>query len=163
VDGVSPDLPNVDLDPLARLRVLARVLDGVALHEAVLDVPYGRLWPWVADIERSIPAFDRTVRRVTVLHRRGDRLRLRAWPSPVPFDVEVRDGFMWMHSPVYVVGMAAAPDGPGRTRVVHVEGFPVVGPVWLQRLQRPLVRAAARTRGGHVAADVAGIARALRD
>jgi hypothetical protein len=154
-------LPTVDLDPLARLRVLSRVLDGTAMTEAVLDVPFERFWPWLSDLERSVPAFDRDVWRLRVLARDGDRWRVRAWPASLAFTVDVRPGWVWMHSPIYAVGMAAVPAGADRTRVGHLEGLPAGGPRWLQRIESPLLWLSRAYVSGHVARDVAGMARAL--
>jgi hypothetical protein len=154
--------PMVELDSVARLRVMAGALDGVSLHEITLDVPYERLWPWLTDVERSIPTFDRTVRRVCLLAPgRDGRPRLRAWPSPVPLTLDVRAGWMWMSSPVYLVGMAAVPDGPDRTRLAHLEGVPLPGGPALRRLLRRPVAALGRALRRHVEADVAGIRRAI--
>jgi hypothetical protein len=159
-------LPSVALDPIQRLRVMAGVLDGVAVVEGVLDAPYESAWRWVTDFEHTTSRCDRDVWRVRVRSRRreegGERLRLRAWPAPFLFDVELRDGWCWMHSPVYVVGMAAVADGPARTRYAHLEGIPTPGPRWARRLLRPLAALSRRRHRRHLPKDLAGIARELR-
>lgn len=155
--------PAAALSPVGRARALAAGLPGAALREATLDAPFADVWGFVADLERSVPRFDDTVRWLEVVERDGDRLRARAgsawWMAGVPlgFDVELVEGWCWMvaRPRLYVVGMAAEPDpdDPGRTRYAHLEGITV----------RPRALAAATRWWSrrHVGGDVAGIARAL--
>jgi hypothetical protein len=148
--------PTARLDPVRQLRVLAAVLPGVGLVERVLDVPYARLWPFLEDLERSVPTFDPMVRSLRVLDREGERLTVATWmphlPVPLRFEVELRDGWCLMRSRPYLVGMAAVPLGD-RTHYAHLEGLPVRGLPVLRAL-RPLFRRV-------VAGDVDGISRAL--
>jgi hypothetical protein len=144
--------PTAELDPVRRLRVLAGAVGSVALVEHEIDAPFERVWSFIADLERSVPAFDFSVRSVRVRPGpHGLRAVAQAVYSPVPtvFDVELTDGFCWMQSPWYVVGMAAAPEPDGaRTRYAHLEGVPRRG----FGLLRPVFRAM-------VASDVRGITR----
>jgi hypothetical protein len=141
--------PTASLDPVRRLRVLAHALPSVAFVERHIDAPYERLWSFITDFEHSVPSFDFSVRSVRV-REDPNGLRLVA-TSPLGlrtlFDVDVTDGFCWMASPTYVVGMAATPDGDG-THYAHLEGVPKRG----LRLARPLFRLM-------VASDVRAIAR----
>jgi hypothetical protein len=50
--------PTARLDLVRQLQALAGVLPGVGLVERVLDAPFERVWSWLADLERSVPAFD---------------------------------------------------------------------------------------------------------
>jgi hypothetical protein len=151
------DWPTAQLDPIRQLRVLAAVLPGVGLVERVLDSPYERVWAFLADLERSVPAFDPMVRSLRVLARDGEHLtvatRMPHLPIPLRFQVELRDGWCLMRSRPYVVGMAAVPIPGGRTHYAHLEGLPVRRPPLLQPL-RPLFRRV-------VTGDINGIARAL--
>jgi len=148
--------PVARLDPVRQLRVLAEVLPGVGLVERVLDAPYQRVWSFLADLERSAPAFDPMVRWLRILDREGERLTVAAraplWPVPIRFEVELRDGWCLMRSRTYLVGMAAAPLSE-RTRYAHLEGLPWRGAPGLRAL-RPVFRRVA-------AADVDGITRTL--
>ena len=154
-------LPSVDLDPVRRLRVVHRAMEGTALRERVFEAPYDEVWSWLADLERSVPAFDRWVWRVRIVGRDGERLRARVPPSPFPFDVVLRDGWCWMASPLFVVGMAAVPEGPDRTRFAHLEGVPVAGPDWWRRMARPLTRRLVRGHARRVTGDLDGMAREI--
>jgi hypothetical protein len=148
--------PTARLDPVGQLRVLAKVLPGVGLVERVLDAPYQRVWSFVADLERSVPAFDPMVGSLRILSHEGERLtvatRTPLLPVPLRFEVELRAGWCLMRSRTYLVGMAAVPLGE-QTHYAHLEGLPWRGGPPL-RLLRPLFR---RVVGG----DVRGIVRAL--
>jgi hypothetical protein len=153
--------PVAELGPLARLRALSAGLPGTWLVERTIDAPFDDVWGFLSDLERSAPAFDTDVHALQIRKRDGDRLRIRAngpwWAlhAPLGFDVELRPGWCWMVSPLYVVGMAAEPDGD-RTHYGHLEG--VVGH---RRWLRPLLAASRYRHRHHVPRDVDGIERAL--
>jgi hypothetical protein len=150
--------PTARLDPIAKLRVLEASLPGVAMRERVIDAPFDDVWGFVSDLEASVPEFERDVARLRVVRAEGDRLRVHSWspgvPVPLGFDVTLRPGWCWMVSRLYVVGMAAVPEGERgeRTRFGHLEGFVVGGP--LLGLSRWRHRR-------HVARDLDGIERAV--
>lgn len=149
--------PVASLDNVRRARVLAAALPGAGVVEETFDVPFDRYWGFVSDLERSVPAFDPHVRSITVESRDGDRLVVRAvQPSGIRarFDVDLTDDgwcLMVQRGRLFTVVMAAVPDGPDRTRMIHVEAVPrrVVG-----RLLRPVMQR-------NVRLDVRGIRRAL--
>jgi hypothetical protein len=149
--------PIAHLDPVRQLRVLAEVLPGVGLVERILDAPYERVWSFLEDLEHSVPAFDPMVRSLGVLARDGEHLtvatRMPHLPIPLRFEVELRDGWCLMRSPLYLVGMAAVPLGEDQTRYAHLEGLPVRRPVALRPL-RPMFRRI-------VTGDINGITRVL--
>ena len=156
--------PTATLDRVARLRVLADALPGVHVEERTIPVPFERLWPFVSDLEHNVARFDRDVWAVRILRRSDDGTprRLRAWPSPAPFDVELREGWCWMHSALYVVGMAAEPTRDGTaTRFAHVEGLPPMLPRRLRWLQRPVDALSRWRHVRHLRRDVDGIERCL--
>jgi hypothetical protein len=154
--------PDAELDPLARLGLVQATMPGSALAEAVIDAPFEDVWGYVSDLERSVPEFDRLVRRIRIRSRRPDvgdgaeRLDVQAWevglPVPLRFDVRLEPGLCLMRGwgRLYFVGMAARPEGD-RTRFRHVEGVPLPG----ARLLRPVFR---RTTSD----DMAGLIAALR-
>jgi hypothetical protein len=156
--------PSVDLDPLMRLRILAATLPGVAMEERTLPVPFDDVWQFIADLERSVPAFDPLVRSIQILERSasGENLRLRAWPSPFSFRVELTEGLCLMHSPVFMVAMAAMPLGPGATRFAHLEGIPTSGSPKMRSFQGRIVRLLRGAHRGNVNRDLDGIERGLR-
>jgi hypothetical protein len=153
--------PTAQLDPVGRLRVLAAALPNGVLVERELAVPFERLWEYIADLERSVPQFDRTVGRLTVHERAplaggsGERISAVAGMLRGPgirFDVRLEPGFCWMvqRQRLYVVGMAASPIDAEHVRYAHLEGVPRrgsgVAKRWLAR---------------HVRHDVDGIAGAV--
>jgi hypothetical protein len=116
--------PEATLDPLARLGLVQSTMPGSASCEAVIGAPFGDVWGYVADLERSVPEFDRLVRRIRIRSRRADdgdgddraeRLDMLAWqagvPVPLRFDVRIEPGLCLMRAwgRLYFVGMAARP------------------------------------------------------
>ena len=71
--------PTVELDPIARLRVMSRSLPGVAMAERTFDAPFDEVWGFVSDLETSVPQFDTDVRRLRVLSRDGESLTIRPY------------------------------------------------------------------------------------
>jgi hypothetical protein len=128
------------------LRVLARVIPGLVLHEIVVDAPYERAWPIVADFERSVPIADRTIRSFRVRGRRDDRFTARVNGMPVDGLVEEGLSLMQAKGRTYLVGVAAEATPDGRTRLALMEGIP-------RRLLGRLIR-----RDRHVRSDLEGFA-----
>jgi hypothetical protein len=134
------------LGPIARARALGASIPSAAWVEGILDTPYDATWPWISDLETSIPRFDTQVRQVRVVQRTpadgAERLRIRASTYGVafPFDVRLEDGFCLMQARarLYLVLMAAEPhDGGARTRFFHLEAVPLPGTGFLRgHLQR---------------------------
>jgi hypothetical protein len=144
--------PVVELDPVRRLRVLHASLPGTAVVERVIDAPFDAVWDVVGDLEGA-PRFDKALRRVRIIERDGERLRVAVVMSVglrARLDVELRPGWCWMRgvADTFVVGMAAVPLDAGRTHYAHLEGSGAPG----ARLLRPLFRRMAE-------GDVRGITR----
>jgi hypothetical protein len=128
--------PVASLGPIARARALGASIPSAAWTEGILDAPYGTAWPWVTDLEVSVPRFDTQVHKVRVLARdRGpdaETLRIRAttFGVAVPFEVRLEEGFCLMQARarLYLVLMAAEPhEGGTRTRFFHLEAVPLPG------------------------------------
>ena len=128
--------PLAALGPIARARVLAATVPSAASVEGVLDAPYDVVWPWVADLEHSVPRFDAQVRALRVLERRpeGDaealHIRATSMGMRLPFDVRLENGFCLMQARLrlYLVVMAAEPaDDGAHTRFFHMEAVPLPG------------------------------------
>jgi hypothetical protein len=128
--------PTAGLDPIRRARVMAAALPG-GFAEVVLDVPYERVWSWLSDLEHSVPAFDAQVDELRITSRRpdpagaGEELTLTATHRrvPIPFTARLEDGWCLMQARgrLFVVVMAAVPEGPNRTRYAHLEAVPKPG------------------------------------
>jgi hypothetical protein len=136
VSDVARQWPVASLGPIGRARALGRSIPGAAWAEGILDAPYSTTWPWIADLETSVPRFDTQVRAVHVVQRGhadgAERLRITAstFGVPFPFDVRLEDGFCLMQARarLYLVLMAAEPhDGGARTRFFHLEAVPLPG------------------------------------
>jgi hypothetical protein len=128
--------PTAKLGPIGRARALAASIPSAAWTEGVLDAPYDTTWPWVADLESSVPRFDTQVRKLRVRSRQpedgAERLRIAAttFGVAVPFDVRLENGFCLMQARarLYLVVMAAEPHDEGtRTRFFHLEAIPLPG------------------------------------
>ena len=128
--------PTADLDPVAKMRALAAGLPNAAVDEAVFDVPFDRLWPFIEDLESNTPRFEGTVNRLRILDRSGEQIRLEA-RTPIglwiAFDCVLRSGWCIMRSNKGQIGMAAHPEGSTQTRFIHFECSSLFG-----RLARPL-------------------------
>ena len=150
------DWPVAELDNVQRARVLAAAMPGAGVVESTFDVPFDRYWSFVSDLERSVPAFDPHVRSLVVESRDGERIvALATQPSRIRarFDVDLTDDgwcLMVARRRLFTVVMAAVPDGPDRTRAIHVEAVPRRA----GRLLRPFMQR-------NVRHDVAGIRRSL--
>jgi hypothetical protein len=158
--------PTVELGPLDRLRVLSRVLPGVWMEERVIAAPFDEVWGFASDLERA-PEFDTDLHSVRIVSREEDRLKIRVRADvfglalpPMPVAVELRTGWCWMRSPLYVVGMAAVAEGD-RTRFGHLEGVPLHGPPSVQALMRPIAWMSRLRHRRHIPHDIDGIERSL--
>ena len=132
--------PQVELDPVVRLRALAAALPHVSLEECVIEAPFERVWSFIEDMERGVPQFEGNVQRLRILRREGERLWLESngpLGGTLRMQAVLRPGWcvMGTGNGGVQIGMAARAEGPGRTRFAHFEGSR-----WLGRLARPLFR-----------------------
>jgi hypothetical protein len=153
--------PQGRLDAIARLRVVETAVRGLGSAERIIEAPYTEVWDFVSDLEHAVPTFDSLVRKIRVRGRTplpggGERLDVLSWstgsPVPMPFDVHLDDGLCLMHARgrLFFVGMAAAPESPGRTRFRHVEGVPLPG----GSLLRPVFRRTSRADLNRIAQEL---------
>lgn len=144
--------PTAHLDPIRRAKILAAAIPGAVAAEMVIDAPYRPTWAWVTDLERSVRSFDQQVTSIRVRSREAtdepgvERLRITATTRgvvPLRFDVRLEDGFCLMRgrARLYLVVMAAVPEGDNRTRFLHMEGVPLPG----GRLLRPILQREVRS------------------
>ena len=129
--------PVASLGPIGRARTVARATPSAAWVEGELDAPYETVWPWVADLETSVPRFDSQVRSLRVIERQAAeaevevlRIEATSFGLRVPFEVRLENGFCLMQARLrlYLVVMAAEPADRGRrTRFFHMEAVPLPG------------------------------------
>lgn len=143
MSDIRGDWPVAMFGPIAWARALASSIPGAAWAEGILDAPYAAAWPWITDLENSVPRFDSQVHDLRVLDRNpegsAERLRVAAttFGVAVPFDVRLEDGFCLMQARarLYLVLMAAEPHDAGdRTRFFHLEAVPLPGTRLLRRI-----------------------------
>jgi len=144
VDEVS-GYPEVTLDPIRRVHVLARAIPGAAVVEGVLDAPFDTVWPAATDFER-VHGIEVLIKGARIRSRRpdpatgGERLEVEFRPRPFGprdvLEVDLRPGWCWMQSRLSAAAMAAVPEGE-RTRFAHLEAMRLPG----ARLFKPLLAA----------------------
>jgi len=143
--------PEVELNPVQRLRVLAAGLPHVCLVESVIEAPIERVWGLTGDLVEGAPQFELGVRSALIVSERGDRLELdvrTVFGVRLRYEVELRFGWCLMESRYSQIGMAAIEEEVGRsTRFAHFEGSPALG-----RLGLPIFR-------WNIAGDMKRIAR----
>jgi hypothetical protein len=137
--------PVAELDQIARLKVLAAAMPNAGVGEVVLDLPVEDVWSWLMDFEHTTHKFDTEVRKVRVRRRTDRGVKIWAWarltPIPLGFDVTIEPGFCLMRGAgrLFVVVMAAVPDGEGGTRYAHAEAVPRRGLGWLRPMLQRVV------------------------
>lgn len=137
--------PEVELDPVRRLRVMAAALGAAMYAEDHIDAPFAEVWSTVADLSNELPHLVPTVRRFKVLPSHLERTVGWAYGPlghSARFDVLLQQGWCLMQSRYVVGGMAAVPEGGG-TRFAVLGGLrqPAYAPVQVA------VRALGRARG----------------
>jgi hypothetical protein len=137
------------LDPVRRLRVMAAAVPGARLVERVLPAPLEAVWAVMGDLEGGFGEFQPDMREVRVVRVDGDRVEALA-RSHHGFRARlrghVRPGWCWLQSRFLIIGMAAAAEPGGGTRIALTGGVRVPGRAAIVPLgaRRELERAAAR-------------------
>ncbi|WP_194925079.1 hypothetical protein [Catenulispora pinisilvae] len=104
--------PVTDLDPVRRMHVLASALPTAAYGQLHIDVPFDRVWHYLADMDRSIPDLIGFIRRFE-LAADGSALATGLLGNRGRFAVDLRDGWCVMQDRFVVGGFAAVADGDG--------------------------------------------------
>ncbi|MCX5196109.1 hypothetical protein OOK31_19785 [Streptomyces sp. NBC_00249] len=131
------------LDPVRKLRVVARSTPGSSFAEHLLPDPFERVWELASDLERQMPLLisDISAFTVTSASADGERLEARA-RSPLGmrarFDITLRPGWCLMQSRFVLGGLAAVPEGDG-TRFAFFGALRLPGLRLLDRALHPLV------------------------
>lgn len=145
------------IDPVARLRVMAAGVPGARVVERVLPAPPEAVWAVMSDLEGEFGRFQPDMRSVRVLRVTGDRVEALArskYGLRAHFRGVLRPGWCWLQSRFLVIGMAAAPEPGGGTRValtggVRVPARAAIVPLGAEReLREAMTRLAGRVSGG---------------
>ncbi|WP_251050129.1 hypothetical protein [Streptomyces sp. ISL-86] len=147
------------LDAVSRLHIMAAGVRGARIAEHVVAAPLAEVWAVMADLEGEFGRFQPDMRGVRILRVSGDRVEalarskygLRAHLRGV-----LRPGWCWLQSRFLIIGMAAAPEPGGGTRVALTGGVRVPGRAAIvpfgtaSELARAMARLGARVdaRGG---------------
>ncbi|THA48159.1 hypothetical protein [Streptomyces sp. A1136] len=118
------------IDTVARLRVMAAGVPGARVAERVLPAAPETVWAVMADLEGEFGRFQPDMRSLRVLRVRGDRVEALArskYGLRAHFRGVLRPGWCWLQSRFLIIGMAAAPEPGGGTRVALTGGVRVPG------------------------------------
>ncbi|MFJ9340315.1 hypothetical protein ACIRP0_13610 [Streptomyces sp. NPDC101733] len=117
-------------DSVRRLRVMAAGVPGARVVERVLPAPVETVWSVMGDLEGGFGAFQPDMRHVRVVRSHGDRVEALA-RSRHGFRAHLRGfarpGWCWLQSRFLIIGMAAAPEPGGGTRIALTGGVRVPG------------------------------------
>lgn len=119
-----------ELDPVARLRIMAAGVPGARVVEATLPAPLEAVWAVMSDLEGEFGRFQPDMRSVRVLRVAGDRVEALArskYGLRAHFHGVLRPGWCWLQSRFLIIGMAAAPTPDGTTHAALTGGVRVPG------------------------------------
>lgn len=142
------------IDEVNRLRVMAAGVRGARVVERVLPAPLDAVWTVMGDLEGEFGRFQPDMRSVRVLRVTGDRVEALArskYGFRAHFRGVLRPGWCWLQSRFLIIGMAAAPDPAGGTRVALTGGLRIPSRAALvpfgasAELTRAMTRLQART------------------
>lgn len=133
-----------EVDTIARLRALAAGVRAAAVTERVVAAGFDEVWALLSDFEGGFGLVEPDMRRVRVIAAEGDRVELDArsrWGMRARLVGVHRPGWFWAQSRFLLIGMAAAPEPGGGTRVALTGGLRVPGraalvPVGVRRAAR---------------------------
>lgn len=145
---MSPQWPVAEPDSIARFKALAAAVRGARVTEGTVDAPFANVWAHIADLEGSFGDFEPDMRRLSVIEREGDRIAALAvskYGMRARLSGTLRPGWCWLQSRFLLIGVAAAPDGPARTRVALTGGVRIPGraaliPLGVERAGRQSLR-----------------------
>ncbi|WP_112239681.1 hypothetical protein [Kribbella monticola] len=122
---MTANWPQVELDAVRRLRALAAGIPGAVVTERVFDRPLPVVWELMWDDGRSFAEIQPDMHAITDLTVDGDRVSLHArsrYGFRAHLQGTVRPGWCWLQSRFLLIGMAAAEEPGGRTRVALTGG-----------------------------------------
>ncbi|MFI6153801.1 hypothetical protein ACIBCA_13995 [Kitasatospora sp. NPDC051170] len=118
------------LDAVRRLHVMAAGVRNARVTDGVIDAPFERVWAVMGDLEGEFGRFQPDMSTLRVVHSDGERLEALArsrYGLRARFHGVLRPGWCWLQSRFLIIGMAAAPDAAGTTRVALTGGVRVPG------------------------------------
>ncbi|MET9962965.1 SRPBCC family protein [Streptomyces sp. NPDC006326] len=118
------------IDAVSRLRIMAAGVRGSRIAERVVPAPVEAVWAVMADLEGGFGRFQPDMRGVRVLRVTGDRVEALArskYGFRAHFRGVLRPGWCWLQSRFLIIGMAAAAEPGGGTRVALTGGVRVPG------------------------------------
>lgn len=154
---MNQNWPVADLDAVRRLRVLAAAIPGTALAEIEVPASFEIAWTAAADLETSMPVMIRDFAHVRITRQVGSTLRMDArgrLGQRARFDVELRPGWCWMQSRLWVGGIAATPVATG-TRLGFLGGLRLPGAGLLGRAFRTAANSRAQQALCRLADEIA--------
>ncbi|MFI5713092.1 hypothetical protein [Kribbella sp. NPDC051620] len=128
---MTDNWPDVQLDAVRRLRVLAAGIPGATVTERVYDTTPAHAWDLIWGDGRTFVEFQTDMKKVEWIERDGDRVRMQVrsrYGMRARLQGTIRPGWCWLQSRFLLMGMAVAeePDGGG-TRVALTGGVRVPG------------------------------------
>lgn len=121
----DPQWPVAESDDLARFRALAAGIRHAHVTEGTVEAPFDRVWSLIDDLEGAFGLIEPDMRGVRVRSREGDRVEALAvsrWGMRALLRGTLRPGRLWLQSRFLLIGVAAVPEGPQRTRVAFTGG-----------------------------------------
>jgi hypothetical protein len=140
--------PATEPDAITRLHALAAAVKGASVTEGRIAAPFERVWAHIGDLEGGFGDFEPDMKRLKVIHSEDDRVEALAvsrFGLRARLRGTVRPGWCWLQSRFLVIGVAAVPEGPDRTRValtggVRVPGRAALVPLGVKRAGRKSLR-----------------------
>lgn len=120
--------PTTGLTTIQRFRAVAAGIRGAAVTERVVAAEFGDVWAILTDFEGRFTEVQPDMRRTKIIEQEGSHLVLLA-SSHYGLRAKLvgvnRPGWCWLQSRLLIIGMAAAPERSGGTRVALTGGVRV--------------------------------------
>jgi hypothetical protein len=127
---MTDNWPTAELDPVRRLRVLAAGIPGAAVTERVFDTAPAQAWDLMWGDGRNFTVFQTDMHSIESMERDEERVRMLVrsrYGMRAQLEGTVRIGWCWLQSRFLLIGMAAAAEPGGGTRVALTGGVRVPG------------------------------------
>ncbi len=127
---MTENWPTAELDNVGRMRALAAGIPGAAVTERVFDAPMPVVWALMWAGRNAFIEFQPDMRSVETVEQRGDRVTMlvrSAYGMRARLEGVARPGWCWLQSRFLLIGMAAAEEPTGGTRVALTGGVRVPG------------------------------------
>jgi hypothetical protein len=129
-DNTTENWPEAELDEVRRLYALAAGVLGAAITERVFDAPLPVTWNLMWGDGQAFLEFQPDMRSIDRLELDGDRVSMLVrsnYGLRARLEGVVRPGWCWLQSRFLLIGMAAAENPTGGTRVALTGGIRVPG------------------------------------